>query len=184
MRFGSRFAGAVFLVLGLVLGSPVSALAVDAACEPLDKKPVKIEAWMSKKHEKDLRDIAREFAEMGNTKVTLWVYPAENPSKILAIGRCVPAYIARHVMRKVLKYTGEINGLVHQGFISSNWMGAATSLFSEHSLQRVEENQVRKLLDESLDTREFQTLYRDLSQQDPMVRAFGLRLPNPKKLSD
>ena len=36
----------------------------------------------------------REFKEMGNTKVGLFIYPAENPSRIVAIGRCVPVHIA------------------------------------------------------------------------------------------
>ena len=53
---------------------------------------------------------------MGKTRVTLWVYPVENPSKIVAIGRCVPAYIARHTLRKTIEYYGGVKALVHQGF--------------------------------------------------------------------
>ena len=56
-------------------------------CPPIEHKPVKVEAWLSKQYEKELRQLRKEFAAMGNTCVTLWVYPAENPSKIVAIGR-------------------------------------------------------------------------------------------------
>ena len=73
-------------------------------CPFIDGKPVKIEAWLSKQYEKNLRQLRKEFSAMGNTRVTLWVYPAENPSKVVAIGRCVPAYIARHTLRKAVEY--------------------------------------------------------------------------------
>jgi hypothetical protein len=62
-------------------------------CSSIEDNPVKVEAWMSKQYEKSLRQIRNEFSAMGNTRVTLWVYPAENPSKIVAIGSCIPAYI-------------------------------------------------------------------------------------------
>ena len=57
----------------------------------IEEKPVKVEAWISKQSEKNLRQIRNEFSAMGNTRVTLWVYPAENSSKIVAIGSCVPS---------------------------------------------------------------------------------------------
>jgi len=61
-------------------------------CASIEEKPVKVEAWMAKQYEKNLRQIRNEFSAMGNTLVTLWVYPAENASKIVAIGSCVPSY--------------------------------------------------------------------------------------------
>ena len=83
---------------------------------PIEDKPVKVEAWMSKQYEKNLQKIRKEFSAMGNTQVTLWVYPANNPSKIVAIGSCVPAYIGRHMLRKAIEYSGGVSSLVHQGF--------------------------------------------------------------------
>ena len=153
-------------------------------CEPVQSKPVKIEAWMSKKQEPVLKFIRKEFALMGHTRVALWVYPAENPSKVAAIGRCVPAYIARHALQKALEFSGEVNSLVHQGFISSHWMGIGTSLFSENSQKKISRKQLDQLLDLSLDTYEFQRLYRSFTTQDEKVRAFGLLLPNPKLLKE
>ena len=74
-------------------------------CLPIEKKPVKIKAWLSKRYEKNLRQLRKKFTAIGNTRVTLWVYPSENPSKIVAIGRCIPAYIARHTLRNALRYS-------------------------------------------------------------------------------
>ena len=93
---------------GLRLGE-----AKTSECPPIEHNPVKVEAWLSKQYEKKLPQLREEFVARGNTRVILWVYPAENPSKIVAIGRCVPAYIARHTLRKAMKYYGNVNALVH-----------------------------------------------------------------------
>ena len=153
-------------------------------CPSVESKPVKIEAWMSKRYGKDLKQLRKEFAAMGNTRVTLWVYPAENPSKTVAIGRCVPAYIARHILRKAQEYSGGVNALVHQGFVSSHWVGVSTSLFAETSLSPITGQQLTHLMDDSLDTSEFQLLYRKFTIQKKKVKAFGLMLDNPQLLKE
>jgi hypothetical protein len=173
----------IFLVcLWALLLSDSSSTAKTRDCSPIEDKSVKVEAWMSKQYEKNLRQIRNEFSTMGNTQVTLWVYPAENPSKIVAIGNCVPAYIGRHMIRKAIEYSGGVSSLVNQGFFSSNWIGIGTSLFSENSFRPITQEQLIKLMDVSLDTQQFQKIYRQLTKQKKKVRAFGLLLNNPKFL--
>ena len=106
-------------------------------CESISRKPVKLEAWVSKRYEKDLKKIRKEFGEMGNTVVGLFVYPAENPSRVVAVGRCVPAYIAQYILAKARKYSLGTTHLVRQGFVSSHWTGIGTSLFSENSMNAI-----------------------------------------------
>jgi len=122
----------VSLFLALFLWVSTST-AMNPDCSPVEEKFVKVEAWMSKQYEKNLQKIRKEFSAMGNTQVTLWVYPANNPSKIVAIGSCVPAYIGRHMLRKAIEYSGGVSSLVHQGFFSSNWIGVGTS-YSQRAL--------------------------------------------------
>lgn len=150
----------------------------------MNDKPVKVEAWLSKKYENNLQQLRKEFSAMGNTRVNLWVYPAENPSKIVAIGRCVPAYIARHMLRKAIEYSGGVSSLVHQGFISPHWVGVSTSLFAESSYQNITQDQLDDLMDVSLATQQFQSTYRELTLQQKKAKAFGLLLDNPKLLKD
>ena len=153
-------------------------------CSPIEGKHVKVVAWMSKQYEKSLRQIRNEFSAMGNTRVTLWVYPAKNPSKIVAIGSCVPAYIGRHMLRKAIEYSGGVSSLVHQGFFSSNWIGVGTSLFAESSFRPVTKDQLMSLMDTSLDTKKFQETYHQLTMQQKKIKAFGLMLSNPKLLEN
>ena len=151
-------------------------------CVSTNKKHVKIEAWISKKFEKEYWNIRDEFREMGNTKVGLFIYPAENPSKIVAIGRCVPVYLAQYFLKKADKYSIGTTHLVNQGFVSSHWTGIGTSMFSENSMNPITPHQLSMLMNETLDTESFQKIYRSFTVQKEKVPAFGLILDNPKLL--
>jgi len=172
---------AVCLAVSAFIATPAFA---QEGCEPVLRHPVKVEAWVSKRYEGNLPAVRKTLGAMGNTRVALWVYPAENPSRVVAIGRCVPAYIARHVLRSSLEYGVGAASLVHQGFISDYWVGLGTSLFAEDSQQKISAEDLKRLLDENLDTLEFQALYRELSRQDEKVQAFGLTLDNPKRMRE
>jgi len=149
-------------------------------CPPVEEQPVKIEAWLSKRFLKDFRQMRRELGAMGYTYVALWPYPGENPSRVAAVGRCVPVYIAQHALTLALQYYGEVKSLVHQNFVHAHWIGLGTSLFAENSQQPVSAEQMKQLLDPSLDSLQFHTLYRKFTLQEKEVPAFGLKLPNPK----
>ncbi len=149
-------------------------------CPSIEEQPVKVEAWFSKKLRPRFREMRKEFSLMGQTEVFFWSYPGENPSRVAAIGRCVPVYIAQHVLWMALKYYGEIKSLVHHKFVYPHWMGLGTSLFAESSQQPITTQQLNTLLDPELDTNQFHAIYQKLTQQDKKVPAFGLNLPNPK----
>ncbi len=53
---------------------------------------------------------------MGNRRDAPWVYLAEIPSKVVAIDRYVPAYIALHILRETMERSDGVSSLVHQGF--------------------------------------------------------------------
>ena len=74
-----------------VLASASFSEAKNTECPSVESRPVKVEAWLSKRYKKELRQLRKEFTEMGNTRAIFWVYPSGNPSRVVAIGRCVPA---------------------------------------------------------------------------------------------
>ena len=69
-------------------------------CFSNNKDSLKVEAWLSKEHEKNYLDIQKEFRQVGKTRVGLFIYPAENPSRVVAIGRCTPVHIAQYFLNK------------------------------------------------------------------------------------
>ena len=170
----------VVLLLTLCFTAPMAF--ANTECVPVEKKRVKVEGYISKKFKKDRKAIYKEFAEMGNTRIALRPFPMGNTAKVVAIGRCVPAYIARHVLQTTLKYTSGVESLVNQTFISGHWFGVGVTMFDEPSQQKVSPEQVQQLLDSSLSTEEFQALYRKFSIQDDTVPYFGLRPKNVKKV--
>ena len=153
----------------------------DAPCEPLETKPVKIEGWISKKFKKDMASISKEFAALGNTRVDLRPFPMGDAAGVTAIGRCVPAPIARLALENAIKYTGGVSALINQSFVSPNWIGVGATIFDEPSQQKVTEEQVKQLLDSKLTTDEFQDLYRKLSKQDEYSERWGRTVPNIKR---
>lgn len=174
---------AILNAILLWLAMTVQPAVAEEDCLSISHKPVKLEAWLSKRYEKYLHSIRKDLGGMGNTVVGLFVYPAENPSRVVAIGRCVPAYIAQHVLSKAGEYKLGTTHLVHQGFVSSHWTGIGTSLFSENSMNLITPQQLTALMDDTLDTESFHAMYRKFTRQPEKVPAFGLMLDNPKYLT-
>jgi hypothetical protein len=153
-------------------------------CEPVEQKSIKIEGYISKKFKRQKRVIIQEFKDIGYTRTAIRPFPMGKTSKVIAIGRCVPAYIARQVMALVLKYTSGIESLVNQAFLHTHWIAIGTTTFDEPSQQIVTEEQVKQLMNPALGDEEFHALYRKFSVQDDTVPYFGLTPKNAKKVSE
>ena len=167
----------VLVVLGLVGASAVFA---EEKCEPVDKKRIKIEGFISKSYRKQRKQVFKEFGEIGSIRVALRVYPMGETSKVIAVGRCVPAYIAQHIIKKSMQYSTGVESLVQQQFIHSHWVGVGVTMFDEPSQQIVSANQVQQLLKQGISDEEFHSLYRELAIPDDRVPYFGLQVPNVK----
>ena len=167
----------VLVVLGLV---GVSAVFAEEKCEPVDKKRIKIEGFISKSYRKQRKQVFKEFGEIGSTRVALRVYPMGETSKVIAVGRCVPAYIAQHIIKKSMQYSTGVESLVQQQFVHSHWVGVGVTMFDEPSQQIVSADQVQQLLKQDISDEEFHSLYRELAIPDDRVPYFGLQVPNVK----
>lgn len=182
MILNRRTIGTALLMMSLTAAPGFAADPQKPQCQPLGDQSVKVEGYISKKFKKDRKAIYQEFAEMGNTRVALRPFPMGKTAKVVAIGRCVPAYLARHYFKTALKYTSGIDSLVNQAFISQHWVGIGTTIFDEPSQQKINEQQLQQLIEPSLSDAEFHALYRKFSIQDDLVPAFGLQRPNVKKV--
>ena len=149
-------------------------------CQLVEKKKVKVEGFISKKFKKERKKISKEFAKIGNTRTAIRIFPMGDTSDVVAIGRCVPAYIARHVLATAIKYTSGVGSLVVQSFLHGHWIGIGTTMFDEPSQKKITAEQLRKLLDPNLDDKKFHKLYRQFSKQNKLVPYFGLDVPNIK----
>lgn len=171
----------ILVVFGVFLFTPQAGVAeTEDDCQLIKKKKVKVEGFISKKFRKEWKKIAEEFSEMGNTRTAIRVFPMGNTSDVVAVGRCVPAYIAQHVLATAIKYTSGVGSLVVQDFLHGHWIGIGTTMFDEPSQKKVTSEQVRQLLNPNLGDKKFHTLYRNFSKQNKLVPFFGLDVPNVK----
>ncbi len=148
-------------------------------CQLVGKK-VKVEGYISKKFRKERKKIIKEFIAIGDTRTSIRVFPMGKTADVVAVGRCVPASIARQVLITAQKYTSGIGSLVAQDFIYDHWIGIGTTIFDEPSQRKVTRGQVKQLLNPDLDDKNFHALYRKLSKQNELVPFFGLKVPNAK----
>ena len=175
-QFGTRVIP-VLMVLAIVGASPVFA---EEECDPVDKKHIKIEGYIAKSFRKHRKQVFKEFGEMGSTRVALRVYPLGETSKVIAVGRCVPAYIAQHIIKKSIEYSTGVESLVQQQFVHTHWVGVGVTMFDEPSQQFVSVEQVKQLLQPGISDEDFHVLYRKLSVPNDLVPFFGLKSPNVK----
>ncbi|MFQ5716321.1 MAG: hypothetical protein ACE5GQ_04405 [Nitrospinales bacterium] len=164
-----------------VSGHAAKTAYAEAQCEAIETKPVKIEAWISKRFKKNKRAIKKEMGSLDHTKVMLRVFPMKDPAPVMAIGKCVPVEIAQHAIRQALKYTAGVNSLVNQQALYTHWVGIGTMNFDEYTQRAVTADQLKQLMDASLNTEAFQSLYRKLATMSDTVKGFGMTVPNPRK---
>ena len=170
---------AIPVLMILVLGG-ASLVFAEEKCESVDKKSIKIEGFISKSYRKQRKQVFQEFGEIGSTRVALRVYPMGETSKVIAVGRCVPVYIAQHIIKKSMQYSTGVESLVQQQFIHTHWMGVGVTMFDEPSQQIVSAEQVQQLLQQDLSDEEFHKLYRKMSIPNELTPYFGLQVPNVK----
>ncbi len=152
------------------------------ACVSKEDKKIKIEGWINREYRKEHRAIVKEFKEVTKSRTRIKVFPMGKTAKVIGVGRCVPAYIARQVMEKALKYTGGVESLVNQAFLPAHWIGIGTTQFDEPSQQLVNAGQVKELMNPDLSDEEFQVLYRKFSVQSDTIPYFGSTPKNPRKV--
>jgi len=70
------------------------------------------------------------------------------------------------MLRKAMEYSGGVSSLVNQGFVSPHWIGVGRSLFAESSFRPVTQGQISRLIDVSLNTNQFQAIYRQFTTQE------------------
>ena len=148
-------------------------------CQLVGKK-VKVEGYISKKFRKERKKIIKEFIAIGDIRALIRVFPMGKTADVIAVGRCVPAYIARQVLTTAQKYTSGVGSLVSQDFVYDHWIGIGTTIFDEPSQRKVTKNQVKQLLNPDLDDKNFHALYQKFSKQNELVPFFGLKVPNAK----
>lgn len=155
----------ILMVICVAIGTAWSGRArseARAAGAP-DSSAILVELALAGDRKSDLAAIKAAFASAGVTKVRAQIYRAGRPPTNIAIGRAVPAPIARLAFQLAQDYNGGVTLLLPEERLASHYVGFGSSIFDELFQYPVSPEDVTRLTNPSLTTEQFHEVYRQLA---------------------
>ena len=125
-----------------------------------------VEIFLSPEHRKDAGAVQEAFNKLGIKRVRIQIHRLGNSPKNIAIGKDIPAEIARLAFRLAINYNDGIFAILPEFRFFPSQIAIGSSAFDDKSEVPIGQEALQKLLDPSLTTEEFHTLYRRLSGED------------------
>lgn len=139
---------------------------VSSAELPDAPSSILVEIFLSPDHRNDIDAIKREFAVASITRVRTQTFRLGHPPKNIAIGKNVPAEMARLAIRLARDYNDGVNFLLPEYRFFPDHIAIGTSAFDEASQIPIQQEDLDRLADPSLTTEAFHDLYRHLTGED------------------
>jgi hypothetical protein len=134
------------------------------AAAPSANDDIVVEFYLSRAHKTDRETIKREFSTVSVTRVRANLFPSPaTPPTNIAIGREIPADVARLVIRLAQTYNGGITLLLPEQRVGHRYIAVGTMMFDEIVQVPVAPADVKRLADPGLSTPQFHALYRELT---------------------
>jgi hypothetical protein len=168
-----RFVGSVFLLCSL-FNSPSTCFAEsadlilriqDSQNQEAHKK-ILVEIFLSPDQKKNLEMIKNELRAVSITRTTVQFFRLGHPPQNIAIGRNIPADVARLAIQLATTYNGGVKYLLPEYRLSPDYIAIGTSAFDESSQIPILPEDLERLTDPKLSTAEFHALYRSLTGED------------------
>jgi hypothetical protein len=152
---------AMYSAIGVTWSVP--ARSADENSTPSSTSPILVELALAADQKDTLPAIKEAFSTMGITKVRAQIYRAGRPPTNIAIGRDVPAPIARLAFRLAQEYNGGVTLLLPEERLAPNYIAFGSSIFDELFQYPISQEGVARLTDPSLTTEQFHDRYRQLA---------------------
>lgn len=147
-----------------LVGAGIPAVARLAVAEEVSPDDVRVEVFLAKNHTKESEAIEKGFGEASVRNVRFQYFRAGRPPANIAIGGTVPAPIARLAIRLAGEYAEGIQFIVPQPLLPTTWIGIGTSAFDEKNLIPISPENLKRLSDPSLSSKEFHALYDEFAE--------------------
>jgi hypothetical protein len=131
-----------------------------------DLKGILVEVFLSPNHRDDIPAIKRDLEALSVTRLRTQVFRLGHPPKNIAIGRDVPAEVARLAIRLAVDYNGGVEFLLPQYRFFPSHVAIGTSAFDEASQIPITPEGLARLREPSLTTEAFHEVYRRLTGED------------------
>ncbi|HET6464123.1 MAG TPA: hypothetical protein VFH55_00750 [Nitrospiria bacterium] len=131
-----------------------------------------VELFLAKERKGDLDAIKKEFEAVGITRIRPQFFRLGNPPENIAIGKDVPADVARLALRLALTYNRDIKFLLPEYRFFPDQIVIGSSAFDEKSQIPIGAEDLKKLSDPALTTAQFHALYRHLTGEDKRLPTY------------
>lgn len=129
-------------------------------------RKILVELFLAKDRKDDFKKIKQELEALSITRIRPQYFRLGNPPPNIAIGKNIPASVARVAMQLAITYNGGIKYLLPEFRYFPDHIVIGSSAFDESSQIPVAPEDVEKLLNPELSTEEFHNLYRHLTGED------------------
>lgn len=128
-----------------------------------------------KKYKKRKREIKRELQKQHRElKIRLVFFPFLDPPMNLGIGKCVSAEEGRLAILRATEFNGGVDRVIMQEFMPHHWIKIGATDLAELTFIPITPEDLVRLSDPSLSTKEFQNLYRELAALRERKLPFGM----------
>jgi hypothetical protein len=139
---------------------------------PETNPQILVEIFLSADRKGDLDEIKKAFEAVSITRVRAQFFRAGNPPENIAIGKSVPASVARLAIRLAIIYNRGIKYLLPEYRYFPDHIAIGTSAFDEASQIPVRPQDLERLSDQTLTTEQFHKLYRHLTGEDKRLPTY------------
>jgi hypothetical protein len=131
-----------------------------------------VELFLAKERKGDLDAIKKEFEAVGITRIRPQFFRLGNPPENIAIGKDIPADVARLAIRLAITYNRDIKYLLPEYRFFPDQIVIGSSAFDEKSQIPIGPEDLKKLSDPALTTNQFHELYRHLTGEDKRLPTY------------
>ena len=133
---------------------------------PLDNSKILVELFLAKERKADLAKIKEKLGRASITRIRAQFFRLGTPPDNIAIGKDIPASVARLALQLAVDYNVGVNYLLPEFRFFPLHIAIGTSAFDEKSQIPITAEDLKKLRDPSLNTSQFHALYRSLTGED------------------
>ncbi len=125
-----------------------------------------VELFLAKERKGDLDAIKKELEALGITRIRPQFFRLGNPPENIAIGKNIPADVARLAIRLAVTYNRDIKTLLPEYRFFPDQIVIGTSAYDQASEVPIRPEDLKRLSDPALSTSQFHDLYRHLTGED------------------
>ncbi len=156
------------------IGNPASsALLASDTPEPAPAPGgILVEVFLAPDHRGDIDAIKDAFGAVSVTRVRPQVFRLGNPPENIAIGKSVPAPVARLAIQLAVTYNRGVKFLLPEFRFFPDHIAIGSSAFDEKSQIPIRPDDLERLSNPSLTTEQFHELYRRLTGEDQRLPTY------------